>query len=45
MVLAQLGLTAADGLLVIRAHAYASARSVREVAADIVARRIGFADE
>jgi hypothetical protein len=45
MVVAQLELSAADALLVIRAHAYATARPVRQVAADIVARRIGFLDE
>lgn len=45
MVVAQLDLAPDDALLVIRAHAYATARSVRDVATDIVARRIGFADE
>ena len=45
MVLAQLGVSAADALLVINGYAFARGRSVREVAADIVARRIDFADE
>ncbi|MFB2585381.1 GAF and ANTAR domain-containing protein [Herbiconiux liukaitaii] len=40
MVLAQLHLAPADALLLIRAHAYASGRSVRETAADITARRL-----
>ena len=42
MILAQLGLSAADALLVIRGHAFSHERSVREVAADIVARRLEF---
>ncbi|WEO79128.1 GAF and ANTAR domain-containing protein [Cryobacterium sp. SO2] len=45
MVLAQLGVTAADALLIINGFAFARGRSVREVAADIVARRIDFAGE
>ncbi|MFB2596673.1 ANTAR domain-containing protein [Herbiconiux sp. P17] len=40
MVIAQMRVDAADALLLIRAHAYASGRSVRETAADITARRI-----
>ena len=40
MVLAQLRISPADALLLIRAHAYASGRTVRETAADITARRI-----
>lgn len=40
MVIAQMQVGAADALLLIRAHAYASGRSVRETAADITARRI-----
>ncbi|MCS5721021.1 ANTAR domain-containing protein [Herbiconiux sp. CPCC 203407] len=40
MVIAQMRVNAADALLLIRAHAYASGRSVRETAADITARRI-----
>jgi len=40
MVLAQLNLSAADALLVIHGHAFSSDRTVREVAADVVARRL-----
>lgn len=40
MVIAQLGIAAEDALLLIRAHSYASGRPVRDVAADITARRI-----
>jgi len=40
MVLAQLGVSAADALLIINGFAFARGRTVREVAADIVARRI-----
>jgi GAF domain/ANTAR domain len=40
MVLAQLNLTASDALLVIRGHAFATGRSVREVAIDVVERRL-----
>lgn len=40
MVIAQLRVPAAHALLMIRAHAYASGRPVREIAADITARRI-----
>lgn len=43
MILAQLGLSAADALLVIHGYAFSHGRSVREVAADIVARRVDFA--
>jgi len=42
MVLAQLGLSAADALLVIHGHAFSHGRSVREVAVDVVARRMDF---
>lgn len=45
MVLAQLGLSAADALLVINAYAFARGLTVRRVAADIVARRIDLAEE
>jgi hypothetical protein len=45
MVLAQLGVSAADALLIINGYAFARGQSVRAVAADIVARRIDFADE
>lgn len=42
MVLAQLDSSAADALLIIHGHAFSSGRTVREVAADIVARRLDF---
>ncbi|MGO4691480.1 GAF and ANTAR domain-containing protein [Glaciibacter sp. 2TAF33] len=40
MVLAQLGLSASDALIVIRGHAFSAGRSVREVATEIVERRL-----
>jgi hypothetical protein len=40
MVSAQLSIPVEDALLVIRGHAYATARPVREVASDIVSRRL-----
>lgn len=43
MVIAQLGVNADDALLIIRAHAFAANRTVREVADDIVARRLNLA--
>ena len=42
MVLAQLEITADDAALLLRAHAFATSRTVRDVANDIVARRIDF---
>ncbi|MCU1446779.1 GAF and ANTAR domain-containing protein [Cryobacterium sp.] len=45
MVLAQLSVNAADALLVINGYAFARGRTVREVAADIVARRIDLRSE
>jgi len=45
MVLAQLGLSAADALLVIHGYAFSRGLTVREVAAEIVARRLDFAEE
>lgn len=42
MVLAQLDISPEDAALLIRAHAFSSGRSVRELAADIVARRLDF---
>jgi len=45
MVLAQLGISAADAALLLRAHAYSSGRSVAEVANDIVERRLDFATD
>lgn len=40
MVIAQLRVPATEALLLIRAHAYASGRPVREIAADITSRRL-----
>ncbi len=42
MVLAQLDVTANDAILLLRAHAFSSGRSVREIANDVVARRLEF---
>ena len=42
MVIAQLRVPASDALLVIRAHAFASGQSVRDVAAEVVERRLNF---
>lgn len=42
MVAAQLSVSLDDAMLVLRGRAFASGRSVREVAADVVARRIVF---
>lgn len=42
MVIAQLGVSAEDALLIIRAHAFATNRTVREVADDVTARRLDF---
>jgi AmiR/NasT family two-component response regulator len=40
MVLAQLNVSAADAHVIIRAHAYAHGRSVREISNEIVERRL-----
>ena len=42
MVLAQLGTTAEDAHLIIRARAFAESRSMLDVAQDIIERRIRF---
>lgn len=42
MVMAQLQLTAADGLALIRAHAYAQQQTLAEVSNDILTRRLDF---
>lgn len=42
MVLAQTGTTASDALLLMRAHAFAQGRTVREVARDVVSRSLDF---
>jgi hypothetical protein len=43
MVLAQLGVSVEDAGLLLRAHAYAQGKSVREIANDVVERRLNFA--
>ena len=43
MVIAQLDVTADDATLLLRAHAFSRDRSVREIASDIVERRLSFA--
>lgn len=43
MVLAQLNVSAEDAALILRAHAYASGRPLRDVADDVLARRLDFA--
>jgi hypothetical protein len=45
MVLAQLGVAADDAYLIIQARAFAENRTMREVAKDVVARRLRFTDE
>lgn len=45
MVLAQLGISAADALVVLRAHAYASERSLSDVADDVINWRIDFSGD
>lgn len=45
MVLVQLGVTAAVALIRLRAYAYAHERRLRDVAADVVARRLRFSPE
>ena len=42
MVLVQLGVTAKDAELIIRAHAFATGRTVVQVAAEVVARQLDF---
>ena len=42
MVLAQAGTSATDALLLMRAHAFAQGRTVREVARDVVSRSLDF---
>jgi ANTAR domain-containing protein/GAF domain-containing protein len=45
MIIVQLGVSAAVALIRLRAYAYAHDRRLREVAADVVARRLRFAPE
>lgn len=42
MVLAQLNVSAADALLIIHGHAFSNGRTVREIATDVVTRRMDF---
>ena len=44
MVLAQLGVTPEEALLLLRAHAFSAGRSVAEIANDVVERRLNFSD-
>jgi hypothetical protein len=44
MISAQLGVSLAEALVRLRAHAYADGRLIAEVAADVVARRLDFDD-
>lgn len=45
MMTIQLGVSLAEALLRLRAHAYATGRSVSDIAADVVSRRMSFAGE
>lgn len=45
MVIAQLNVTAQDASLVLRAHAFSTGRSVREIAHDIVERKLNLSGE
>lgn len=45
MVLAQMGVSAADAALLIRAHAFSTGRTVLDVSRDIVDRRLVFSEE
>lgn len=45
MVLAQMGITASQALLVLRARAFADGRPLAQVAADVVSRRLRFGSE
>jgi hypothetical protein len=44
MLAAQTGATAGDAMLLLRAHAYAAGRTLRDLSADVVARRVDFTD-
>jgi len=44
MVLVQLGISADDAALLLRAHAFATGRSLSAVASDVVGRRLDFSD-
>lgn len=42
MVLSQTGTTPNDALLILRAHAFSTSRTLREIAAEVVSRRLDF---
>jgi hypothetical protein len=42
MVVAQMGIAAPDALLVLRGHAFATGRPLRDVAEDVVGRTLDF---
>lgn len=44
MIIAQIGTTPEDALLVLRGHAFATGRSLRDVAADVIARTLDFTE-
>ena len=44
MIIAQLDVTAEEASLLLRAHAFATSRSVRDLANDVIARRIDFSE-
>ena len=44
MITIQLGVSLAEALLRLRAHAYATGRTVSAIAADVVSRRLHFDD-
>jgi hypothetical protein len=45
MIIAQMEVSSSDALLLLKAHAFASGRSVREIAHDVVTRRLDFAHD
>ncbi|WIB77970.1 GAF and ANTAR domain-containing protein [Curtobacterium sp. MCPF17_002] len=45
MLAAQTGATVSDALLLLRAYAYAAGRTVRDLSADVIARRVDFTDD
>jgi hypothetical protein len=44
MVIAQLGISAADALAILRAHAYTTDQTLADVAGDVIGRRLDFKD-
>jgi hypothetical protein len=45
MIIAQMKISPADALLVLRGHAFASGRPVRDIAADVIARELDFSPD